>query len=106
MRTKDSDRANEHVEIQHKLDAYQQGRLDDVEWVLVRTHVAECDMCRADMDRPKLWNRASPQRILPAGEHEPALTGPAVPSWLFVTGTASVAALVAFGIGFALGTGA
>ena len=109
MRTKERARNQEHAEVHSRLDAYAEGALEDVEWLRVRTHVAECDSCRADLGRPKLWNRASPQRILPRDEADVARSEIAWvasgPGWAFLAGTACVAALVAFGVGFALGSG-
>ena len=58
----------EHDEVRDRLESYAAGLLDGVEWLAVRTHLAECDPCRAELVRPKPWNRAAPQRIAPRQE--------------------------------------
>lgn len=87
---------DEHAEFRAKLNAYSAGSLEDVEWLVMRTHLAECELCRAELGRPELWNRAAPQRI-------PARRVRHRPGWPVVAGAAAVAALVAFGVGYALG---
>lgn len=96
-------RATEHDSIRSKLDSYSTGTLDGVDWVLVRTHLAECADCRVELRRPAPWNRALPQRI-PPRDTRSARSGK--PGWPIVLGTAFVAALVASGVGYALGTSA
>lgn len=93
----------DHADLRAKLGAYSADALDDVEWLMVRTHLWECAPCRAELGRQELWNRAAPQRISPS---KPARTlrSHARPGWSVVFGLALVAALVAFGVGYALGT--
>lgn len=86
----------EHTEFRAKLNAYGAGVLDDVEWLVMRTHLADCELCRAELGRPELRNRAAPQRISPRQVNHR-------PGWPVVAGTATVAALIAFGVGYALG---
>jgi anti-sigma factor RsiW len=100
----------DHSDLRTKLNAYSEGALSDVEWLMVRTHVSECGPCRAELGRPELWNRAAPQWISPT---EPprwrtvrAHRERSRPGWPFVIGVALVVALVAFGIGYALGVAA
>ncbi|KAA5832585.1 hypothetical protein ABT337_28705 [Saccharopolyspora hirsuta] len=88
----------DHTEFRAKLNAYSAGVLDDVEWLVVRTHLAECELCRAELGRPELWNRAAPQRISPTPQRVNRR-----PGWPVVIGAAAVAALIAFGVGYALG---
>ncbi|MER5390478.1 hypothetical protein [Saccharopolyspora sp. NPDC002686] len=89
---------DDHAEFRGKLNAYAAGVLDDVEWLVMRTHLAECDLCRAELGRPKILNRAAPQRISPAMQRASRR-----PGWSIVLGTAAVAGLVAFGLGYAVG---
>jgi hypothetical protein len=107
-------RGPEHETIRSKLDFYSAGSLDDVDWLLVRTHLAECDTCRMELGQRAQWNRASPQRILPsqsADDIAPVMcwcsgrSGRNPPGWPIVFGVAVVAAMVSFGIGYALGSG-
>ncbi|MBB5155503.1 zf-HC2 domain-containing protein [Saccharopolyspora phatthalungensis] len=100
----------DHAGFQAKLNAYSAGMLSDVEWLMVRTHLAECTSCRAELSRPETWNRAAPQWISPS-EAGPSRTLCARrqcsrPGWAVVFGLAMVAALVAFAVGYALGTAA
>lgn len=119
----------DHEVVRGKLDSYSSGHLDDVEWVMVRTHLAECKQCSAELTRPVVWHRAAPQRIpptaasdellataLPQAEktsagspyrsHAAVLRKPTAadspPGWPVVGGAALVTALVAFGLGYAL----
>ncbi|MEV4730818.1 zf-HC2 domain-containing protein [Saccharopolyspora sp. NPDC049426] len=94
---------SEHREFQSRLDAYAVGDLDDVDWLMMRTHLAECADCQADMRRPELWNRAAPQRItadhdVPRQRHRET-----APGWTLLLGVVLVAALVAFGVGYSWG---
>ncbi|SDW79895.1 hypothetical protein SAMN05216215_1005167 [Saccharopolyspora shandongensis] len=95
----------DHADLRAKLNAYSAGVLSDVEWLTVRTHLSECAECRAELGRPELWHRAAPQRISPP-DSKPARWAPTRPGWSVVFGFALVAALVAFGVGYALGTSA
>lgn len=87
-----------HADVQTRLDAYRRGTLGDVEWVLVRTHLAECARCRAALARPLVPNRAVPRWVSPPPA-TPA-TGGAYRSVLL--GTTLVAVLVVLGVGVAL----
>ncbi|GAA2779674.1 zf-HC2 domain-containing protein [Saccharopolyspora taberi] len=58
----------EHEELRERLRPYADGLLEGVEWLALRTHVAECERCRTDLIRPRPSNRALPQRIPPATE--------------------------------------
>ncbi|MDI2028531.1 zf-HC2 domain-containing protein [Saccharopolyspora sp. TS4A08] len=93
----------DHGEFQRRLDAYAAGELDDVDWLMMRTHLAECAHCRSQLCRPALLNRAAPQRIL--ADHAPGrrTMRDTAPGWTIVLGVVLVAALVAFSIGYALG---
>ncbi|MEU5848089.1 zf-HC2 domain-containing protein [Saccharopolyspora shandongensis] len=95
----------DHADLRAKLNAYSAGVLSDVEWLMVRTHLSECAECRAELGRPELWNRAAPQRI-PPSKPPRSRWAQARPGWSVVFGFALVAALVAFGVGYALGTSA
>lgn len=88
---------DDHAEFQAKLGAYSVGALDDVDWLLVRTHVAECERCRAELARPELPHRPARHRAAPAPRAVQR------PGWPLVIGTAAVSALIAFGVGYALG---
>ncbi|MEB3366834.1 zf-HC2 domain-containing protein [Saccharopolyspora mangrovi] len=94
----------DHREFQNRLNAYAAGELDDVDWLMMRTHLADCGDCQADLRRPQLWNRAAPQRIL--ADHDVPSRSSAresAPRWTVILGIVTVATLVAFGIGYALG---
>ncbi|MEV0697689.1 zf-HC2 domain-containing protein [Saccharopolyspora sp. NPDC050389] len=95
----------DHADLRAKLNAYSAGVLSDVEWLMVRTHLSECAPCRAELGRPELWNRAAPRWISPP-DSKPARRPQARPGWSVVFGFALVTALVAFGVGYALGTSA
>jgi putative zinc finger protein len=97
----------DHVDLRAKLNAYSAGALSDVEWLMVRTHLSECEPCRAELGGPEVRNHAAPQWISPT-EPTPWRTAQAHrdrsrPGWSVVIGVALVVALVAFGIGYALG---
>jgi predicted anti-sigma-YlaC factor YlaD len=100
----------DHETMRGKLDSYCAGSLDDVEWVRVRTHLAECDTCRTELTQPVLWNRASPRRILPPEAIARVDISPTIrrshrhlPAWPVLAGTSAVVAVVAFGLGYAVG---
>ncbi|GAA4828967.1 zf-HC2 domain-containing protein [Saccharopolyspora rosea] len=86
-----------HADVQSRLDAYRRGTLGDVEWVLVRTHLAECGRCRAALARPLVPNRAVPRWVSPPPA--PAAGGA---GWSVLLGTTLVAVLVVLGVGVAL----
>ncbi|WP_190821913.1 hypothetical protein [Saccharopolyspora pogona] len=93
----------DHADLRAKLGAYSADALGDVEWLMVRTHLWECAPCQAELGRPELWNRAAPQRISPSKPSRDRRPQ-AQPGWSVAFGLALVAALVAFGVGYALGT--
>lgn len=95
--------ATDHGDFQSRLDAYAAGDLDDVGWLMMRTHLAECTDCQADLRRPKLWNRAAPQRVIAGHEVLRHQTRETAPGWTVALGIVLVAVLVTFGIGYALG---
>jgi predicted anti-sigma-YlaC factor YlaD len=100
----------EHKDIREKLDSYCAGSLDGVAWVKVRTHLAGCDSCRAELTQPMRWSRASPRRIQPPGHRnggESSMPRPdhGFPRWSTVVSAASLAALVAFSLGHGLAIG-
>lgn len=93
-----------HPEIRDKLESYAAGMLDDVEWLAVRTHIAECAPCHAALFRPEIWSaKPPPRRITPPKRGR--ADRPDRPGWPIVFGTALVSALVAFALGYALGIG-
>ncbi|QUH04518.1 hypothetical protein HUO13_30420 [Saccharopolyspora erythraea] len=95
----------EHEDVRGRLAAYSAGMLDGVEWLTVRTHVAECELCRSELARPVVWNRASPQRILPAGvvhvagrpERGAATALRNLPHWAVLFLAALVAGVITYG---------
>ncbi|MER7010169.1 hypothetical protein ABT324_01900 [Saccharopolyspora sp. NPDC000359] len=87
----------DHAEFRAMLNSYSAGGLDDVEWLVMRTHLAECELCRDELGRPEPVNRAAPRRIPPAPRRRER------PGWPVVVGASAVAALIAFGVGYALG---
>lgn len=93
----------DHGEFQDRLDAYRAGELDDVEWLMMRTHLAECANCQAELRRPQLWNRAAPRRIIADHDIPRQSVREAAPRWTVALGVVVVAALVTFSIGYALG---
>ncbi|MFC7340822.1 zf-HC2 domain-containing protein [Saccharopolyspora griseoalba] len=90
----------DHTEFQDRLPGFKSGALDDVEWLMVRTHLAECAQCQAEMRRPELLNRAAPKRIDPEHPRHPART--TAPLWTLALGVALVVALVTSAVVFAL----
>ncbi|GAA0534687.1 hypothetical protein GCM10011581_08430 [Saccharopolyspora subtropica] len=82
------------------LGGYATGALTDVEWLLMYTHLSECRHCRTELGRPDLPNRAAPQVIRPPA---PGRARQPRPGWSVAVGLALVTALVAFGVGYALG---
>lgn len=90
----------DHAEFQDLLPDFESGALADVDWLMMRTHLAECAQCRAELRRPELHNRAAPRLISPGQRsHLPRETAPA---WLIALSTTLVAGLVAFAIAYAL----
>lgn len=90
----------DHAEFQDLLPGFKSGALADVDWLMMRTHLAECVQCCAELRRPELHNRAAPKLISPerrTREHREA-----APIWLVALGAALVAGLVAFAIVYAL----
>lgn len=95
----------EHEDIRSKLELYSVGLLNDVDWVRVRTHLSECDRCRLQMTQPTLWNRAGPRQVRQENRGAASSVMPiSPPGWSIVIGTALVAALVASGVGYAIGS--
>ncbi|WP_158628642.1 zf-HC2 domain-containing protein [Saccharopolyspora rhizosphaerae] len=92
-----------HERFQDLLSAYATGDLDDVEWLMMRTHLSECAHCQAQMSRPPLWNRAAPRLITSEHEVPDRSARDAAPGWTVALGVVLVATLVAFGVGYALG---
>ncbi|SFS36230.1 Putative zinc-finger [Saccharopolyspora flava] len=90
-------------EFQSRLDAYAAGELDDVDWLMMRTHLAECAHCQSQLRRPQLWNRAAPQRIIADHDTGGRTARETAPGWTILLGVVLVAALVAFSVGYALG---
>jgi hypothetical protein len=99
-------RATEHEDTRAKLESYTEGTLGDVDWVLVRSHLAECADCRVELDRATTWNRALPQGIPPGAPDRRGRWRSEPPGWPIVLGTALVTALVASGVGYAVGVSA
>ena len=105
--------SEDHDTIREKLDAYSTGALDDMDWVTVRTHLAECDTCETELAQCEAQrDRAHPQRVAPAATARLASVEPErrrphgnPPGWPIVFGAALAASLVSFGIGYALGCG-
>lgn len=84
-----------HSHVGDRLDLYAAGALGDVEWLTVRAHLTDCESCQDELTGLP-FNRAMPRRIPPT----PVTGRP--PGWSVVFGTSFVAALVAFGLGYAL----
>lgn len=93
----------DHGEFQSRLNAYAAGELDDVDWLMMRTHLADCGDCQAELRRPQLWNRAAPQRILADQDATSRSARESAPRWTVILGIVAVATLVAFSVGYALG---
>lgn len=90
----------DHTEFQDLLPSFKSGALGDVEWLMMRTHLAECAQCQAELRRPELLNRAAPKRIGP--EHPPRPARTSAPLWTVALGIAVVTTLVAYAIIYAL----
>jgi hypothetical protein len=90
----------DHTEFQDLLPSFKSGALDDVEWLMVRTHLAECGQCQAELRRPELLNRAAPKRISPGHPRRPART--TAPIWTVALGIALVIALMTCAVVYAV----
>lgn len=90
----------DHTEFQAQLADFKSGALTDVDWLMMRTHVAECPQCQAELRRPELPGRAAP-KLIKAGPQAPPPRSTA-PLGLVILGVVLVVALVTGSVIYAI----